>query len=207
MWHLCRVLLLLLILPSILLPIYANALYWRHVRKLIERFASHRVASVPEQAPGAPRARAAAPVPAPTAGVLVGVGFFGIFVVGILAAIAIPAYQDYTIRAQVTEGLNLAIARKASSGRVLGDSIRSWPQQADLGNDAPIGKYVTSVNVASGSVVITYGDAANTNIAGQRLVLLPGVTNDGDVVWACGKRYRCPRVSIPGRAVRQRRAR
>ncbi len=45
---------------------------------------------------------------------------------------------------------------------------------------------MTSVEVISGSVVITYGNAANTNIAGQRIVLLPGLTKSGAVIWACG---------------------
>ena len=173
---------LLLILPSILLPIYANALYWRHVRKQIEDLPAS-VAGVPEQR-RARLERNGGTSPGATAGVLVGVGFFGIFVVGILAAIAIPAYQDYTIRSQVVEGLNLASPVKHRVAEHWA-THQSWPQQADLGNDAPIGKFVTSVNVASGSIVITYGDAAHTNIAGQRLVLLPGVTNDGEVVWAC----------------------
>ncbi|HET9472757.1 MAG TPA: pilin, partial [Steroidobacteraceae bacterium] len=122
--------------------------------------------------------------PGAAAGVLVGVGFLGIGMLGILAAIAIPAYQDYTIRAQVTEGLNLASQAKL---RVADYWQRNsaWPQQADLGSEAPIGKYVTSVEVDTGSVVITYGNAANSNIAGKRLVLLPGLSNDGELVWAC----------------------
>ena len=173
---------LLLILPSILLPIYANALYWRHVRKQIEDLPS-TVASVPEQR-RARLERNGGTSPGATAGVLVGVGFFGIFVLGILAAIAIPAYQDYTIRAQVTEGLNLATPVKHRVAEFWAAN-QSWPHQADLDSDSPIGNYTASVNVASGSIVITYGNAANTNIAGQRLVLLPGLTSDGEVVWAC----------------------
>jgi len=173
---------LLLILPSILLPIYATALYWRHIRNQIEDLPPG-VASVPEKR-RARLERNGGTSPGATAGVLVGAFFFGTVVLGILAAIAIPAYQDYTIRSQVVEGLNLASPIKH---RVAEHWARnqSWPHQSDLGSDAPIGKFVTSVNVASGSIVITYGNAANTNIAGQRLVLLPGVTNDGEVVWAC----------------------
>ena len=134
--------------------------------------------------------------PGATAGVLVGVGFFGIFILGILAAIAIPAYQDYTIRAQVTEGLNLATPVKHRVAEYWA-THQSWPHQADLGSDAPIGKYVTSVEVDSGSIVITYGNAANTNIAGQRLVLLPGLTQRAARWSGPAQTVHCPRASIP----------
>ena len=173
---------LLLVLPSFLLPAYANAIYWRRVRKLI--------ADLPTSIAAHPQKRAArlerdgGVAPGATAGVLIGVGFFGIFFLGVLAAIAIPAYQDYTIRAQVVEGLNLAadVKRRVADYRAANGS---WPEQADLGPGGLTGKYVSSIEVESGSVVITYGVAANSNIAGQRVVMLPGVMPDGEVVWAC----------------------
>ena len=75
-------------------------------------------------------------------------------IIGILAAIAIPAYQDYTIRSQVTEGLNLA---GAVEGRALPSRMRrhgTWPaNNAALGIDAALrtsGKYVSGVAVATG---------------------------------------------------------
>src|SRR5882724_12787447 len=69
-------------------------------------------------------------------------------IIGILAAIAIPAYQDYTIRSQVTEGLSLASAVKAGVAEFYAN-YGSWP--ADLTalgyTSNPSGKYVTSVTV------------------------------------------------------------
>ena len=85
-------------------------------------------------------------------------------IIGILAAIAILAYQDYTIRAQVTEGLNLASAVKAGVSESFANT-GAWP--ADLtaaGGDAkvpPSGKYVVSVTVTNGTITITYGGQAN----------------------------------------------
>ncbi len=101
--------------------------------------------------------------------------FFYVFIIGILAAIAIPAYQDYTIRSQVTEGLNLASRRRQtwpSSGR----RHQAWPEQADFGDEMPSGE-VRGVRRASpqGSVVIRYGNQAHENIAKLRLALSPGV--------------------------------
>src|SRR3569833_2525219 len=86
-------------------------------------------------------------------------------IIGILAAIAIPAYQDYTIRAQVTEGLNLAAPAKASVADVYANT-GNWPADntaAGLGADTSItGKYVQSVNVTGGVITIKYGAQANT---------------------------------------------
>jgi len=111
-------------------------------------------------------------------------------IIGILAAIAIPAYQDYTIRAQVTEGLNLAAPAKASVAEYFAN-VGSFPADntaAGLGVSTNItGKYVLSVGVAAGVITITYGKQANTNITNQTLLLTPGYsTTNRDVVWVCG---------------------
>ncbi|HKU88926.1 MAG TPA: pilin, partial [Steroidobacteraceae bacterium] len=114
-----------------------------------------------------------------------------VFVLGILAAIAIPAYQDYTIRAQVTEGLNLASDVKARVAEYRAQH-GAWPEQADLGDEMPSGMYVDSVGVAAGSVVIRYGNRANQKIDRLRLALTPGLLASGDVVWACGNAALAP---------------
>jgi type IV pilus assembly protein PilA len=111
-------------------------------------------------------------------------------IIGILAAIAIPAYQDYTIRAQVTEGLNLAGAVKAGVAETYANT-GAWP--ADLtaagGNNAsmPSGKYVSAVSVSTGTIAINYsGTQANANINGKILALTPKISPNGDVIWNCG---------------------
>ena len=114
-------------------------------------------------------------------------------IIGILAAIAIPAYQDYTIRSQVTEGLNLAGAVKAAVAETYADR-GTWPadnKAAGIVDDAgnavdPSGKYVTKIQVTNGTVDITYGNQANANIATKVLSLNPGVSKNDDVIWLCG---------------------
>jgi type IV pilus assembly protein PilA len=112
-------------------------------------------------------------------------------IIGILAAIAIPAYQDYTIRAQVTEGLNLAAAAKASvsesfTNKGTAPLTRIAAGMSALAADTQ-GKYVTGVDVAAGTITITYGGAeVNAKIATQTLGLVPYVSNDGSVEWQCG---------------------
>ncbi len=94
-------------------------------------------------------------------------------IIGILAAIAIPAYQDYTIRSQVTEGMNLASALKASVGEQFAQT-GAWPADLEAlglvdaaGNEVePSGKYVTGVAIEDGTINITFGGQANENIDG-----------------------------------------
>ena len=109
-------------------------------------------------------------------------------IIGILAAIAIPAYQDYTIRSQVTEGLNLASSVKAAVAESFADK-GVWPADLDaLGiANPPSGKYVETVEVDTGTINITYGVDANADkLAGEILSLRPSVSTNDDVIWVCG---------------------
>jgi type IV pilus assembly protein PilA len=110
-------------------------------------------------------------------------------IIGILAAIAIPAYQDYVVRSQVTEGLNLAGDLKAGVAEWYAQT-GDWPAtEAALGVTAAYktGKYVTSVGILTGTITITYGDQANDKILNETLVLRPMVSENEDVIWVCGK--------------------
>ncbi len=75
-------------------------------------------------------------------------------IIGILAAIAIPAYQDYTIRAQVSEGLNLAAAAKAAVAETYLNRVPLRPNRTAAGMSANAndtqGKYVASVGITNG---------------------------------------------------------
>ncbi len=109
-------------------------------------------------------------------------------IIGILAAIAIPAYQDYTIRAQVSEGLNLAGGAKAAVSEYTMDrgSFPNGNTQAGISDATDInGKYVTSVTVeTTGIITVLYGQDAHTTLAGGELELSP-FTNAGSVEWDC----------------------
>jgi len=111
-------------------------------------------------------------------------------IIGILAAIAIPAYQDYTIRAQVTEGLNLAGAAKAAVSESYSNTGQAPVDRTAAGMSATVtdtnGKYVTQVSVTNGTIAITYGNQANAAIAGLTLGLTPYETPDKSVAWRCG---------------------
>src|SRR5690606_32865472 len=111
-------------------------------------------------------------------------------IIGILAAIAIPAYQDYTIRAQVSEGMNLAAAAKAAVAETFLNRGAAPTNRAAAGMTANAtdtqGKYVSQVQVASGAITITFGNEAHARIDTQTLALTPYVSADDSVVWHCG---------------------
>jgi len=121
-------------------------------------------------------------------------------IIGILAAIAIPAYQDYTVRSQVTEGLNLAGAVKAAVAETYAQT-GTWPVlSANAGITQNIeGKYVSQVQIATGTINITYsnlnGKQANAAINARVLSLKPYVSPNQDIVWVCGNR------AVPGGAL------
>jgi len=179
--------LVFLLATLLLFPMYANWLYYR--------VASKRIAEVTGRQPD----------PAKCASTIARLGGTGIlpivilccvlipFNVGILAAIAIPAYQDYTIRAQVSEGLSLAYSTKSLIGESLIVEERVPADRLALGLDpdpqASSGEYVQSVNVVNGRIDIVYGNQANENIAGRTLTLTPFVMGSDapeSVTWVCG---------------------
>ena len=118
-----------------------------------------------------------------------------IAIIGILAAIAIPAYNDYVTRSQVTEGLSIAAGMKtqvsefhANRGAWPAD-VTELPEVVDGVDNAVTnysGRYVSQVEVSDGTLIITYGNDANGNIDLETLALQPFLNQNGDVIWICG---------------------
>ena len=111
-------------------------------------------------------------------------------IIGILAAIAIPAYQDYTIRAKVSEAVGLAASAKTavSEYRI---SENDWPaNNGDAGMSNTIASdYVTGVvitSVAAGGVITVTLDAGEVGVAaGENTLIFDGTFADSTVQWDC----------------------
>jgi type IV pilus assembly protein PilA len=108
-------------------------------------------------------------------------------IIAILAAIALPAYQDYLIRSQVSEGISLSVAGRTAVWDFVSNKGRMPPSNQSAGLPLPAsiaGKYVTSVGVAGGVISVAYGASANAAITGEILQLSP-FTHAGSIEWTC----------------------
>ncbi|HGG9582456.1 TPA: pilin [Neisseria meningitidis] len=113
-----------------------------------------------------------------------------IAIVGILAAVALPAYQDYTARAQVSEAILLAEGQKSAVTEYYLNHGK-WPKNntsAGVASSSEIkGKYVEKVEVANGVVTATMlSSGVNKEIQGKKLSLW-AKRQDGSVKWFCGQ--------------------
>ncbi|EMT8957856.1 pilin, partial [Neisseria gonorrhoeae] len=114
-----------------------------------------------------------------------------IAIVGILAAVALPAYQDYTARAQVSEAILLAEGQKSAVTEYYLNNGK-WPADNGAAGVASSptdikGKYVKEVKVANGVVTATMNSTGvNKEIKGKRLSLW-GRRENGSVKWFCGQ--------------------
>jgi len=118
-------------------------------------------------------------------------------IIGILAAIAIPAYQDYTVRSKITEGLNLADSAKTTVSEGFQSGGMAGMASAAAGWTFIQTKYVSGVAIAGGTgvITVTYNNTANgiSQLGGANTIILtPFVNkaalsdaNTGNIDWAC----------------------
>ena len=120
-------------------------------------------------------------------------------IIGILASIAVSAYQTYTVRAQVAEALNMAAGAKTPVVDAFNMTGTPPADRAAAGMTAPPtdtqGKYVSQVDIDDGRVEITFGNDAHQDIQGGTVSFTPYVAPSGTIIW------RCAGASAPAGAV------
>jgi Tfp pilus assembly major pilin PilA len=176
----------------ILIPLLANSFYHRATKKRLETLrkkvpeTSGQLLVLDNTSPTSPIVWVIFPL-------------VGVAVLGILAAIAIPAYQNYTIRAQVSEAFLLVDPLESAVDQHY-QSNKSWPANTEeLGlSQSMSGRYVATLRVDHGTVSVTFGNEANSMIARHRLSFRPLLTDTGAIMWTCGyvERSENPRSAI-----------
>ena len=108
-------------------------------------------------------------------------------IIGILAAIAIPAYQTYTIRAQVSEASSLIGGVETAFAENYANTGSAAASNSAVGiTQAIAGTYISSVSLTNpGQITVTYGAGANAKISGQSLTYTAYASPNGDIAWVC----------------------
>ncbi len=126
-------------------------------------------------------------------------------IIGILASLAISAYQTYTIRAQVAEAINMAAGAKTpiidafnQTGQPPAD--RSEAGMTAAGADTQ-GSFVSAVDVLDGRVDVTFGNDAHQDISGKTLSFTPYMSGSGSFSWRCGAALPPPGTELTGGGV------
>lgn len=110
-------------------------------------------------------------------------------IIGVLAAIAIPAYQNYAVRAQIAEAVSVSeglrkgiistIYSEKGSFSGIDSGLFGLPDAGEV-----VGQYVSSSEVKDGVVKVNIGNQASTLISGESLIFSP-VTSVGAITWTC----------------------
>ncbi len=126
-------------------------------------------------------------------------------IIGVLASLAVAAYQTYTVRAQISEGINFAAGAKvpivdAYTNGGVAPANRAATGMTPSPTDSR-GSYVSAVEITNGRIDVTFGGPlAHPDIIGQTVSVTPYETADNTVVWRCGSTSAPAGNLLPGGA-------
>ena len=108
-------------------------------------------------------------------------------IIGILAAVAIPSYQDYTTRAKVSEGFAAAASAKTAVADYHAANADFPPDNTSVGfsaSTAMTGNYFKALNISNGVITVAYRKIGGAVADGNNIVLTP-TSGTGTITWAC----------------------
>jgi type IV pilus assembly protein PilA len=111
-------------------------------------------------------------------------------IIGILASLAVTAYQTYTIRAQVAEAVNMGAHAKVPIVDAFNNTGRPPATRIEAGMSAAAtdnrGRFITQVEVVNGRVDVTMGNFAHADVIGDIISFTPYLLPGGGIIWRCG---------------------
>jgi len=126
-------------------------------------------------------------------------------IIGILASLAIAAYQTYLVRTQVSEGIGLAAAARAAIIDVYHQIGQPAANLTEAGMSTAAsdtaGKYVSGVSIFEGRIDVTYGNDAHADISGRTISFTPYISGGAAVSWRCGAAAAPPGAPLSGGGV------
>jgi len=165
------------------LPMNATALYYKHVQQKIQEIKS---TTTPDAQLSVIAWKGG------TSGAVIFVILFFVFIpfIGILAAIALPAYQDYVVRAKVLQALVIGNQAEASVGQYYQQQARFPSSLDEAGFNMPLPPFVEKIeledNAINGTIAITMADKQlPLNVQGQKVYLTPHLSPDKSITWTC----------------------
>lgn len=114
-----------------------------------------------------------------------------IAIIGILASLAISAYQTYTVRAQISEGISMAAGAKVPVADAYTNDGVAPADRVTAGLSATAtdtrGAYVSGIDISNGRVDVTFGGpSAHAEIVGRTFSITPYETAGNTIIWRCG---------------------
>ena len=122
-------------------------------------------------------------------------------IIGILASLAVSAYQTYTVRAQIAEAINMGAGAKVPVVDAYNNDGEPPTDRAAAGMSPNAtdtkGRYVSQVEIVNGRVDVTMGNQAHADILEEILSFTPYKTQAGGIVWRCGNAPAPGRGAVP----------
>lgn len=106
-------------------------------------------------------------------------------IVGILSAVAVPAYQNYIVKAQVSEGMSLSGGAKIFINDYYTQYGKLPQTSEEAGLPSTVGSYIASLSIQEEKIVVTFKNTSHQELMGKSLKIEPVATNKNNLTFEC----------------------